>query len=96
LRAGFKGSEPTLLEQLRCNLLFRWFVGLGMDDPIWDVSSFSKNRDRFLGGEISAKFFASVVSKACDASLLSDERLTAGGTLIEAWGQLQEHQAKGR
>jgi transposase len=78
-------SEPLLLEQLRYNLLFRWFVGLGMDDPIWDVSSFSKNRERFLEGEISEKFFAAVVAKAREANLLSDEHFTVDGTLVQAW-----------
>lgn len=78
-------SEPMLVEQLRYNLLFRWFVGLGMDDPIWDGSSFSKNRSRFLDGEISAKFFAAVVAKAREADLMSDEHFTVDGTLIEAW-----------
>lgn len=73
-------SEPLLLEQLRYNLLFRWFVGLDMDDPIWDVSTFSKNRERFLDGEISERFFAKVVDVASDAGLVSDEHFTVDGT----------------
>lgn len=87
-------SEPMLLEQLRYNLLFRWFVGLGMDDPIWDVSTFSKNRRRFLDGRISAKFFDAVVRKAREASLLSDEHFTVDGTLIEAWASHKSFQPK--
>lgn len=88
-------SEPMLLEQLRYNLLFKWFVGLGMDDPIWDVSSFSKNRDRFLKGKISAKFFAAVVARAQSAHLLSDEHFTVDGTLIEAWASHKSFKPKG-
>lgn len=87
-------SEPMLLEQLRYNLLFRWFVGLGMDDSIWDVSSFSKNRNRFLEGEISVKFFAAVVDKARAAELLSDEHFTVDGTLIEAWASHKSFRPK--
>jgi transposase len=87
-------SEPMLLEQLRYNLLFRWFVGLGMDDPIWDVSTFSKNRGRFLEGEISAKFFAAVLDRARDAELLSDEHFTVDGTLIEAWASHKSFRRK--
>lgn len=87
-------SEPMLLEQLRYNLLFRWFVGLGMDDAIWDVSSFSKNRGRFLEGEISAKFFAAVVERARAADLLSDAHFTVDGTLIEAWASHKSFRRK--
>lgn len=88
-------SEPMLLEQLRYNLLFKWFVGLGMDDAIWDVSSFSKNRERFLDGDISAKFFAAVVAKAQSAQLLSDEHFTVDGTLVEAWASQKSFRPKG-
>jgi transposase len=87
-------SEPLLLEQLRYNLLFRWFVGLGMDDPIWDVSSFSKNRERFLAGEISDKFFEAAVAKASNAGLLSDEHFTVDGTLIAAWASYKSIKPK--
>jgi transposase len=69
-------SEPMLLEQLRYNLLFRWFVGLSMDDKIWDVSTFSKNRRRFMEGEIAQKFFAAVVDRARAGDLLSSEHFT--------------------
>jgi len=78
-------SEPMLLEQLRYNLLFRWFVGLSMDDRVWDVSTFSKNRRRFLEGEIAHQFFAAVVERARSGDLLSDEHFTVDGRLIEAW-----------
>lgn len=78
-------SETLLVEQLRYNMLFRWFVGLGMDDTIWDVSTFSKNRERFLSGEISDKFFCAVVKIARDNNLASDDHFTVDGTLLQAW-----------
>ena len=87
-------SEPMLLEQLRYNLLFRWFVGLGMDDPIWDVSTFSKNRRRFLDGEISAKFFNAVLDRARQSDVLSDEHFTVDGTLLEAWASHKSFKRK--
>jgi len=87
-------SEPLLLEQLRYNLLFRWFVGLSMDDRIWDVSTFSKNRCRFLEGEIAHQFFAAVVEKARTSDLLSDEHFTVDGTLIEAWASHKSFKPK--
>jgi transposase len=87
-------SEPLLLEQLRYNLLFRWFVGLGMDDPIWDVSTFSKNRERFLEGEISETFFENVVAIARDAHMISDEHFTVDGTLLEAWASHKSFKPK--
>lgn len=87
-------SEPMLLEQLRYNLLFRWFVGLSMDDSIWDVSTFSKNRKRFLDGEISRQFFEAVVERARAANLLSDEHFTVDGTLIEAWASQKSFKPK--
>lgn len=87
-------SEPMLLEQLRYNLLFRWFVGLSMDDRIWDVSTFSKNRRRFLEGEISHQFFAAVVERARAENLLSDEHFTVDGTLIEAWASHKSFKPK--
>jgi transposase len=87
-------SEPMLLEQLRYNLLFRWFVGLSMDDPVWDVSTFSKNRKRFLEGEISRQFFEAVVGRARGANLLSDEHFTVDGTLIEAWASHKNFRPK--
>jgi transposase len=78
-------SERMLVEQLQYNLLFRWFVGLEVDDPVWDPTTFSKNRDRLLRGEVAEAFFEAVVAEAREAGLLSDEHFTVDGTLIEAW-----------
>jgi transposase len=78
-------SERLLMEQLEYNLLFRWFVGLGMDEPVWNPTVFSKNRDRLLGGKVADLFFAEVVAEAKRRKLLSDEHFTVDGTLIEAW-----------
>lgn len=78
-------SERLLMEQLDYNLLYRWFVGLNADDPVWDVTVFTKNRERLLGGEIAAAFFERVIAQARTAGLLSDEHFTVDGTLIEAW-----------
>ena len=78
-------SERQLMEQLDYNLLFRWFVGLGMDDAVWVPTTFTKNRDRLLEGDIAAAFFTAVVQQAKTARLLSDEHFTVDGTLLEAW-----------
>jgi transposase len=78
-------SERMLMEQLEYNLLFRWFVGLEMDDRVWDVTVFTKNRNRLLQGEIAESFFQAVLEQAREAGLLSDEHFTVDGTLIEAW-----------
>lgn len=78
-------SERQLIEQLQYNLLFRWFVGLGMDDPVWAPTTFTKNRDRLLDGDIAAAFFEAVLIHADSARLLSDEHFTVDGTLLEAW-----------
>jgi transposase len=78
-------SERLLMEQLDYNLLFRWFVGLNMDDPIWDASTFSKNRERLLAGDIAHAFVEQVLAQARERTLLSDEHFTVDGTLIEAW-----------
>jgi transposase len=77
-------SERLLLEEMNYNLLFRWFVGLEMDEAVWEVTVFTKNRER-LAGEIAQKFFQAVVNQARGAGLLSDEHFTVEGTLIEAW-----------
>ena len=73
------------MEQLDYNLLFRWFVGLSTDDPVWDATVFCKNRDRLLDGDIAAKFFASVLNLPQVRSQLSSEHFSVDGTLIEAW-----------
>jgi transposase len=78
-------SERQLMEQLDYNLLFRWFVGLAMDAPIWDVTVFTKNRERLLEGDVAARFMAAVLSQPRVKALLSDEHFTVDGTLIEAW-----------
>jgi transposase len=78
-------SERQLMEQLDYNLLFRWFVGLGMDDAVWVPTTFTKNRDRLLDGDIAAAFFEAVVQQAELAQLLSHEHFTVDGTLLEAW-----------
>ena len=87
-------SERMLMEQLNYNLLFRWFVGLNMDDAMWDVSVFTKNRDRLLEGEVAQAFFEAVLSQARSAQLLSDEHFTVDGTLIEAWASHKSFQRK--
>jgi len=82
-------SERQLMEQLDYNLLFRWFVGLNMDDPIWDPTVFTKNRQRLLDGEIATAFLERVVAQAEQHGLLSGEHFTVDGTLIEAWASLK-------
>lgn len=78
-------SERMLMEQLDYNLLFRWFVGLNMDDAIWVPTVFSKNRDRLLEGDIAEGFFAQLLTQAKEDGLLSDEHFSVDGTLVEAW-----------
>jgi transposase len=78
-------SERQLMEQLDYNLLFRWFVGLGMDDAVWSPTTFTKNRDRLLNGDIATAFFDAILIHADTARLLSDEHFTVDGTLLEAW-----------
>ena len=87
-------SERLLMEQLEYNLLFRWFVGLNMDEPVWVATVFSKNRDRLLAGEIAEKFFAQVLEQARTNDLLSDEHFSVDGTLIEAWASQKSFQRK--
>jgi len=82
-------SARLLMEQLDYNLLFRWFVGLSMDDKVWDHSVFSKNQERFLDSDLAAAFFARILEQAKAAKLLSDEHFTVDGTLIEAWASLK-------
>lgn len=87
-------SERMLMEQLDYNLLFRWFVGLSMDDPIWAPTVFSKNRDRLLAGDIAREFFHEVVEMARRRHLLSDEHFTVDGTLLEAWASHKSFRRK--
>ena len=87
-------SERLLMEQLDYNILFRWFVGLEMDDRVWTPTVFTKNRDRLLDGEVAEAFFAGVLEQARRRGLLSDEHFTVDGTLIEAWASLKSFQKK--
>jgi transposase len=87
-------SERQLMERLEFDLLFRWFVGLGVDDPVWDHSSFSKNRDRLLDGEIAAKFLSAVLAQPRVKRLLSSEHFSVDGTLIEAWASMKSFKPK--
>jgi transposase len=89
-------SERLLMEQLEYNLLFRWFVGLNMDEPVWVATVFSKNRDRLLEGDIAERFFDGVLKQAREADLLSDEHFSVDGTLIEAWASEKSFQRKDR
>jgi transposase len=88
-------SERMLMEQLEYNILFRWFVGLSMDDQVWDHSVFSKNRERLLNTDVAAAFFVSIREQAEQAQLLSDEHFTVDGTLIEAWASMKSFRPKG-
>jgi transposase len=87
-------SERQLMERLEFDLLFRWFVGLGVDDPVWDHSTFSKNRDRLLEGEIAAKFLAAVLAQQKVKRLLSSDHFSVDGTLIEAWASIKSFRRK--
>jgi transposase len=87
-------SERLLMEQLEYNLLFRWFVGLDIDDAVWTPTTFTKNRDRLLGGDIARRFFEAVLAQAQQARLLSDEHFTVDGTLLEAWASLKSFRRK--
>jgi transposase len=87
-------SERLLIEQLDYNLLFRWFVGVGLDEPMWDHSTFSKNRDRLLAGDVATAFFEAVLAEARTHRLLSDEHFTVDGTLLEAWASHKSFRPK--
>lgn len=87
-------SERQLMEQLNYNLLFRWFVGLEMDDPVWDVTVFTKNRERLIGGEASQQLLVAVVEQAREHALLSEEHFTVDGTLIQAWAAARSFKEK--
>jgi transposase len=87
-------SERLLVEQLEYNLLFRWFVGLSVDEPVWDHSTFSKNRDRLLEADIARELFKAIVEQAQVAGLLSDEHFSVDGTMIEAWASQKSFRPK--
>ena len=86
-------SERQLMERIEFDLLFRWFVGIGIDDAVWNHSSFTKNRDRLLEGEIAAKFLSAVLSQPRVKRLLSSEHFSVDGTLIQAWASTREEVA---
>ncbi len=87
-------SERLLMERLEYDLLFRWFVGLGIDDAAWDHSVFSKNRDRLLDGDIAGKFLAAVLAQPRVKRLLSTDHFSVDGTLIEAWASMKSFRPK--
>jgi len=87
-------SERQLMEQLDYNLMFRWFVGLGVDDAVWDATVFTKNRDRLLDAEVAAKFMAAVLAHREVRPLLSSDHFSVDGTLVEAWASLKSFRAK--
>jgi transposase len=88
-------SERQLMERLDFDLLFRWFVGLGIDDRVWDASTFSKNRDRLLEGEVAAAFLARLLDRPEVRRLMSNEHFGVDGTLIEAWASMKSFRPKG-
>ncbi|RJL01223.1 transposase, partial [Paracoccus siganidrum] len=85
-------SERQLMEQMHYNLLFRWFVGLGIDDPVWVPTVFTKNRDRLLTTEMSRKVMAAILAHREVAPLLSDEHFSVDGTLVKAWASMKSFQ----
>jgi transposase len=88
-------SERLLMEELDYSVLYRWFVGLSLDDPIWDATTFTKNRDRLLDGDVADAFFAEVLAAIKQEGLLSDEHFTVDGTLLEAWASQKSFKPKG-
>ena len=87
-------SERLLMEEMDYNILFRWFVGLNLDDPVWDATVFTKNRDRLLEAEVAKEFLARVVAQARTKGWTSDEHFTVDGTLLEAWASVKSFQPK--
>src|SRR3989442_12168302 len=88
-------SERMLMEQLDYNLPFRWFVGLNIDDPVWDATVFTKNRERLLAADVAALFFQAVLDEAKARDLISDEHFTVDGTLLDAWASLKSFKKVG-
>jgi transposase len=87
-------SERLLMEEIDYSVLFRWFVGMNLDEPVGDVTVFTKNRDRLLDGDVAREFLCEVVNQAREKNLTSDEHFTVDGTLIEAWASLKSFQCK--
>ena len=88
-------SERLLMEEIEYSVLFRWFVGMNLDEPVWDATVFTKNRDRLLDGDVAREFLMEVVNQAAEQNLTSDEHFTVDGTLVEAWASLKSFQRKG-
>jgi len=89
-------SERLLMEEIDYSMLFRWFVGMNLDEPVWDVTVFTKNRNRLLEGDVAREFLCEVLAQAQANGLTSDEHFTVDGTLIEAWASLKSFQRKGQ
>src|SRR5262249_2667000 len=87
-------SERQLVERIDTDLLFRWFVGLGIEDPVWDATTFTKNRDRLLEGEVASQFLAAVLSQDKVKRLLSSDHFSVDGTLLEAWASPKSFRPK--
>jgi transposase len=87
-------SERLLMEEIDYSMLFRWFVGMNLDEPVWDVTVFTKNRNRLLEGDVPREFLCEVLAQAQAKGLTSDEHFTVDGTLIEAWASLKSFQSK--
>jgi len=89
-------SERLLMEEIDYNVLFRWFVGMNLDEPVWDATTFTKNRERLLDGNIAREFLSQTVKQVYEKGWASDEHFTVDGTLIEAWASLKSFQPKDR
>jgi transposase len=87
-------SERLLMEEIDYSILYRWFVGLNLDEPVWDATTFTKNRDRLLEAVVAKEFLAQVVERAREVGLISDEHFTVDGTLLEAWASLKSFRPK--
>jgi IS5 family transposase len=89
-------SERLLMEEIDYSILYRWFVGLNLDEAVWDATTFTKNRDRLLEAAVAKEFLAQVVERAREAGLISDEHFTVDGTLLDAWASLKSFQPKNK
>ena len=87
-------SERLLMEEIDYSILFRWFIGLNLDEEVWDATTFTKNRDRLLEADVAKQFLAEVVELARARGLVSDEHFSVDGTLLEAWASLKSYQRK--
>src|SRR3954453_14389376 len=88
-------SERLLMEEIDYSVLFRWFVGMNLDEPVWDVTVFTKNRNRLLAGDVAREFLGEVLNQAREKNLTSDEHFTVDGTLLEACASLKSFQRQG-